>query len=84
MMAKKQNLIWIVVYPNGEKATGGISPISEGHAVAGAIRHWLHDEWFGDIDYGHIWGGGALQYMWPAMKKRGWQCHEVDLDEIAP
>lgn len=83
-MGKKSQSVWVVLYPNGEKATGGVSPISEDHAWAGALKHWLHDEWFGGVEWGHQWGGGALYHFVPALLKRGWKVIEVDLAEIRP
>lgn len=79
---KKQNSIWIVFYPSGEKATGGLSSISEDAAWTGALRHWLHEEWFGGIEWGGRWGWGALWYVVPALLKKGWKVVEIDLNEI--
>lgn len=81
-MTKKQNCVWIVIYPDGTKASGGVSVLSEDHAWVGALKHWLHQDWFGGIEWGGRWGGGALWHVVPALLKNGWKCIEIDLDEI--
>lgn len=79
---KKKRTLWLVLYPNGEVASGSHSLYSADIAIANAMQHWLRDDWFKGIEWGGIYGGGALYAIWPALKKNGWKLVEIDLDEI--
>ena len=79
MGEKEKRTIWVVTQPDGRLATGGQSVISESHALAGAISHWLPSDVFGNIDYGFIYGGGVTYCMWRAMQAKGWKILEVEI-----
>ena len=77
-MAKGRAKVWIVTMPDGSICDFGLSRISADHALAGAVRTWLHEELFGRIEWGSRYSYGALYHIWKGMEAKGWRVHEVE------
>lgn len=77
---KDTKTVFIVTMPDGTIPEQGISQHSEDLAVAGALRFWFPQSLFGDVEWGHIWGGGVIYSLWPSMQKVGWKVQEVEIE----
>jgi hypothetical protein len=84
MITKNPVKIWFVLWPDGKIFESTQTSVSESHAVWAAIRTWLIQDYFPDLEMGSF-SYGPLGTLWKSMQKAGFKCHciEVDADGVS-
>lgn len=68
--------LWFVTWPDGTVMDASPATSRDG-AAANAAGYFLPVDWFKQLDMGHVWGGGALYHLWPAMDRAGFKIQSI-------
>lgn len=71
--------VWFVIWPDGKMFEKTQTSISESHAIEVAIRIFLPDRFFPELDMGTL-GYGIVATMWRSMQKAGFKCHCIEVN----